>query len=63
MSQAISQGSSLPASAIRPALATQDVNRAYLRTELNPGDPAWQAAWHELAANPDPLGQVESKQA
>jgi len=59
MSQAISQGSSLPASAIRPALATQDVNRAYLRTELNPGDPAW----HELAANPDPLGQVESKQA
>jgi hypothetical protein len=34
---------------------------AYLRTELYPGDPAWQAARDELAASPDPLGRVESK--
>ena len=31
---------------------------AYLRTELYPGDPAWQAARDELAASPDPLGRV-----
>jgi predicted dienelactone hydrolase len=36
---------------------------AYLRTELYPGDPAWQAARDELAVSPDPLGRVESKQA
>jgi dienelactone hydrolase len=36
---------------------------AYLRTELYPGDSAWQAARDELAADPDPLGRVESKQA
>ena len=34
---------------------------AYLRTELYPGDPAWQAARDELAASPDPLGRIESK--
>ena len=34
---------------------------AYLRTELYPGHPAWQAARDELAASPDPLGRVESK--
>ena len=36
---------------------------AYLRTELYPGDPAWQAACDELTASPDPLGRVESRQA
>jgi predicted dienelactone hydrolase len=30
---------------------------AYLRTELYPGDRAWQAARDELAASPDPLGR------
>ena len=34
---------------------------AYLRTELYPGDFAWQAARDELAASSDPLGRVESK--
>ena len=34
---------------------------AYLRTELYPADPAWQAARDALTASPDPLGQVESK--
>ena len=34
---------------------------AYLRTELYPGDSAWQAARDALAASPDPLGRVESK--
>ncbi|UMP05386.1 chlorophyllase [Amycolatopsis sp. EV170708-02-1] len=34
---------------------------AYLRSELYPGDTAWQAACEELAAAPDPLGRVESK--
>ena len=34
---------------------------AYLRTELYPGDPAWQAARDELAASPDPLGRIESR--
>jgi predicted dienelactone hydrolase len=34
---------------------------AYLRTELYPGDPAWQAARDALTASPDPLGRVESK--
>lgn len=34
---------------------------AYLRTELYPGDSAWQAARDALAASPDPPGRVESK--
>jgi predicted dienelactone hydrolase len=35
---------------------------AYLRTELCPGDPAWQAACDALTAGPGlPLGRVESK--
>ncbi|MER7864563.1 chlorophyllase [Amycolatopsis japonica] len=34
---------------------------AYLRSELYPGDTAWQVACEELAAAPDPLGRVESK--
>ncbi len=34
---------------------------AYLRTELYPGDSAWQAACDALTASPDPLGRVESK--
>jgi hypothetical protein len=36
---------------------------AYLRTELYPGDPAWQTACDELAASPNPPGRVESRQA
>ena len=43
--------------------AVQRLTWAYLRTELYPGDPAWQAARDELAASPDPLGRVEFKQA
>ena len=39
----------------------QRLTWAYLRTELNPGDSAWQAACDGLAAAPDPLGRVESK--
>jgi predicted dienelactone hydrolase len=34
---------------------------AYLRTELHPGDPAWQTARDTLAADPTPLGRIESK--
>lgn len=34
---------------------------AYLRTELYPGDPAWQAARDALTASPDPPGRVESR--
>lgn len=34
---------------------------AYLRSELHPGDPAWQTARHALTAGPDSLGRVESK--
>ncbi|OUC99976.1 alpha/beta hydrolase family protein [Streptosporangium minutum] len=39
----------------------QRLTWAYLRAELYPGDPAWQAACDALTAGPDPLGQVESK--
>ncbi|MFG2140914.1 alpha/beta hydrolase family protein [Streptomyces sp. NPDC048650] len=42
--------------------AVQRLTWAYLRTEFHPGDPAWQAAREALAAAPDPLGRVESKQ-
>lgn len=39
----------------------QRLTWAYLRTELYPGDSAWQAACDALAAAPDPLGRAESK--
>ncbi|MGA5129936.1 alpha/beta hydrolase family protein [Streptomyces olivoreticuli] len=41
--------------------AVQRLTWAYLRTELYPGDAAWQAARDALTAGPDPLGRVESK--
>jgi predicted dienelactone hydrolase len=41
--------------------AVQRLTWAYLRTELYPGDSAWQAARDALTASPDPLGRVESK--
>ncbi|MFJ8310415.1 MULTISPECIES: alpha/beta hydrolase family protein [unclassified Streptomyces] len=41
--------------------AVQRLTWAYLRTELHPGDSAWQTARDALAAGPDPLGRVESK--
>ncbi|MFJ6048434.1 alpha/beta hydrolase family protein [Streptomyces sp. NPDC092307] len=34
---------------------------AYLRSELYPGDPTWQAARDALTAGADPLGRVEAK--
>ncbi|MEU0073893.1 chlorophyllase [Streptomyces sp. NPDC006332] len=39
----------------------QRLTWAYLRSELYPGDTAWQTARAELAASPDPLGRIESK--
>ncbi|MEE4417880.1 MULTISPECIES: alpha/beta hydrolase family protein [Streptomyces] len=42
--------------------AVQRLTWAYLRTELFPGDPAWQAARDALTTGPNPLGRVESKQ-
>ena len=41
--------------------AVQRLTWAYLRTELYPGDPAWQEACDALTADPDPLGRVETK--
>jgi predicted dienelactone hydrolase len=41
--------------------AVQRLTWAYLRTELYPGDPAWQEARDALTADPNPLGRVESK--
>ncbi|MFJ9965325.1 alpha/beta hydrolase family protein [Streptomyces avermitilis] len=41
--------------------AVQWLTWAYLRTELYPGDSAWQAARDALTAGPNPLGRVESK--
>ncbi|MER5433502.1 chlorophyllase [Streptomyces sp. NPDC002588] len=41
--------------------AVQRLTWAYLRTELHPGDPAWQTACDALTSGPDPLGRVESK--
>ncbi|MGC0417990.1 alpha/beta hydrolase family protein [Embleya sp. AB8] len=41
--------------------AVQRLTWAYLRTELYPGDPAWQTAHNALAADHHPLGRVESK--
>ncbi|GAA2294857.1 chlorophyllase [Streptomyces kunmingensis] len=34
---------------------------AYLRTQLRPGDDAWQSACEALAAGPGPVGRVETK--
>ncbi|MEU7060220.1 chlorophyllase [Streptomyces sp. NPDC046197] len=39
----------------------QRLTWAYLRTELHPGDPAWQAARDALTTGPNPLGRVDSK--
>ncbi|WP_329529923.1 chlorophyllase [Streptomyces sp. NBC_01450] len=39
----------------------QRLTWAYLRTELYPGDSAWQKTRDALTAGPDPLGRVESK--
>ncbi|MFD3376623.1 alpha/beta hydrolase family protein [Streptomyces sp. NPDC058697] len=41
--------------------AVQRLTWAYLRTELYPGDSAWQEARDALTAGPNPLGRVESK--
>ena len=41
--------------------AVQRLTGAYLRSELYPGDSAWQAAPDALTAGPNPLGRVESK--
>jgi predicted dienelactone hydrolase len=41
--------------------AVQRLTWAYLRTELYPGDSAWQTARDALTAGPHPLGRVESK--
>ncbi|MFI6576231.1 alpha/beta hydrolase family protein [Nocardiopsis sp. NPDC050513] len=43
--------------------AVQRLTSAYLRSELFPGDPAWQAERDALAADPHPQGRVESKGA
>ncbi|NRQ33421.1 chlorophyllase [Nonomuraea sp. NN258] len=39
----------------------QGLTWAYLRSAVTPGDPAWQAARSALAADPAPLGSLESK--
>jgi predicted dienelactone hydrolase len=41
--------------------AVQQLTWAYLRTQLFPGDVAWQAACDALMAGPDPLGRIESR--
>ncbi|MEU1802851.1 chlorophyllase [Streptomyces sp. NPDC019937] len=41
--------------------AVQRLTWAYLRTELYPGEPAWQAARDTLTAGPHPVGRVEAK--
>ncbi|MEV2278664.1 chlorophyllase [Nocardiopsis sp. NPDC049922] len=43
--------------------AVQRLTSAYLRSELFPGDSAWQAARDALAADPHAQGRVESKEA
>jgi predicted dienelactone hydrolase len=40
--------------------AVQRLTWAYLRTQLTPGDPAWQAACEALADGPQAVGRVES---
>ncbi|MFI5776230.1 alpha/beta hydrolase family protein [Nocardia sp. NPDC051570] len=41
--------------------AVQQLSWAYLRTELYPGDSAWQDACDALRVGPHPLGRVESR--
>jgi predicted dienelactone hydrolase len=41
--------------------AVAQLTWAYLRTELYPGDPAWQTARDALTAGPSPFGRVDSK--
>ncbi|MWA09466.1 alpha/beta hydrolase family protein [Streptomyces sp. BA2] len=41
--------------------AVQRLTCAYLRSELHPGDSAWQTERDALAAASDPLGRIESK--
>jgi predicted dienelactone hydrolase len=41
--------------------AVARLSSAYLRSELYPGDPAWQEARDALTTGPDALGRVESK--
>jgi predicted dienelactone hydrolase len=41
--------------------SVQQLTWAYLRTALNPADPAWQTARDTLATAPAPLGRIESK--
>lgn len=41
--------------------AVQQLTWAYLRSALNPEDPAWATACAALQASPQPLGQVENK--
>ncbi|MGA4987703.1 alpha/beta hydrolase family protein [Nonomuraea bangladeshensis] len=38
----------------------QRLTTAYLRTALDPGDPAWPSACAALAAEPGPLGRIET---
>ncbi|MEV4549209.1 alpha/beta hydrolase family protein [Nonomuraea wenchangensis] len=38
----------------------QRLTTAYLRSALDPGDPAWPAACAALAAEPSPLGRIET---
>ena len=45
----------------RRVAAVQRLTWAYLRTELRPGDAAWQEARDALTTGPDALGRVESK--
>ncbi|GLW15462.1 hypothetical protein Stsp01_22050 [Streptomyces sp. NBRC 13847] len=41
--------------------AVQRLTWSYLRTQLYPGDPAWQSACDALTTAAEPLGRVESK--
>lgn len=41
--------------------AVQRLTWSYLRTQLYPGDPAWQSACEALTTAAEPLGRVESK--
>lgn len=45
----------------RRVAAVARLTWAYLRSQLYPGDSAWQTARDALAAGPDPLGRIESK--
>ncbi|MCL6298907.1 alpha/beta hydrolase family protein [Streptomyces kronopolitis] len=41
--------------------AVQQLTWSYLRTQLYPGDPAWQSACDALTTAAEPLGRIESK--